>query len=157
MGTIFEDCPKEVIDFSRKVLDDNYPELSDVRYTVLYDVSGKKHRWLAKIYKANEMLRFFTGDVTNTEDGLDYIIVLDAVFYKSEVITVEDRMRLFRHEFRHIMYDPEKKTRKGQYKLCKHDVNTFHAEIMLNLGEGQENWELKMSEVYDTLFENDNE
>lgn len=157
MGTIFEDCPKEVIDFSRKVLNDNYPELSDVRYTVLYDVSGKKHRWLAKIYKANEMLRFFTGDVTNTEDGLDYIIVLDAVFYKSEVITDEDRMRLFRHEFRHIMYDPEKKTRKGQYKLRKHNLESFYEEIALNTAAGEPRWEEKMSEIYFGLFEQEGE
>jgi hypothetical protein len=96
MATVYEECPQSVIDFSKEVLEKNYPELSDVRYTVLYDVSGKKHRWLVKIYKASEMLRFFTGDITNTDDGLDYIIVVDKTFYDSEVITDIDRMRLFR-------------------------------------------------------------
>ena len=153
MATVYEECPQSVIDFSKEVLEKNYPELSDVRYTVLYDVSGKKHRWLAKIYKASEMLRFFTGDITNTDDGLDYIVVVDKVFYSSEVITDLDRMRLFRHEFRHIYYDPEKKTRKAQYKLCKHDVNTFYAEIELNTAEGEPRWEEKMSEIYMGLFE----
>ena len=157
MASIYEECPTTVIEFSKKVLADNFPELLDVRYTVLFDISGKQHRWLAKICKATELLRFFTGDLTHDEDGLDYCIILDEVFYNSDAITDGDRMRLFRHEFRHIMYNPDKKTRKGQYGLCKHNCETFYQEIELNTGEGEPRWELKMGEIYNSIFDTEEE
>jgi hypothetical protein len=155
--SIFEDVPQNVIDDLEAVKEKYFSDLFDARIKVLWDTRTKKKKWLAKIYKASEMIRYFTADEVGEEDGLDYVIVLDKRFYTAEGITEADRERILRHELRHAWFRPTKRTRKSQYVLRKHNCETFWEEIELNTKEGEPQWDYKMGEIHASLYDPENE
>lgn len=152
----FENVPESVRKFGREIQEEYFPELEDCRYQILFDTRETKKPWLAKIYRANDLVRFLTIDEPDaSNEGLDYIIVLDKLLYESDAITDADRKRLIRHEMRHIYYDPEKNTRKSQYKLVKHTINDFYEEVDLAIQEGDPRWVERVSAVQESLYDND--
>ena len=137
MATIYEQVDDKTSEKIQAVLDKYFPEFADeVRVTALWDTRTKKKKFIAKICKSNDMLRFFTADESRADDGYDYVIVFDRFAYRLEGLTDEDRTRIIRHELRHIWYNPDKTKRKQQYKLCKHNCEDFYEEIELNTQEG---------------------
>ena len=155
--SIFEDVPQNVIDDLEAVKEKYFSDLFDARIKVLWDTRIKKKKWLAKIYKASEMIRYFTADEVGEEDGLDYVIVLDRHFYTNEAVTDEDRKRILRHELRHAWYRPTKRTRKSQYVLRKHNCETFWEEIELNTKEGDPQWDYRMGEIHTSIYDTEDE
>ena len=151
--SIYEPVSKDVLTFVNSVKDEYFSELSDCRLTAIFDNREKRKNFIAKIYKSNELLRFFTSDEAGEEDGYDYIMVFDQLVWESDAITEADRKRIVRHELRHAWYRPEKRTRKGQYSLCKHDVESFMVEIILLQQEGEPNWEQKVKEIASSIYD----
>lgn len=136
-----------------KVRDEHFMELSDARIGMIFDTRDKRKKFIAKIVKANDILRFYSSDEAGEEDGYDYVIIIDQFVWTSPGVTDVDRNNIIRHELRHIDFKPEKKTRKGQYGLKKHDVESFMMELELLRQEGTPNWEQTIKEVAASLYD----
>ena len=78
----------------------------------------------ASIKLANEVEKFLTKDGHNIE-GIDYIIFIDDIVW--ELANDADKKRVLSHELRHTFVDD-----KGNFRLVRHDIEDFHAEIRLN-------------------------
>jgi predicted metallopeptidase len=154
---IYEAVPEDVYKKVIEVKESYFPELEDARIKVLFDTRPKKKSFLAKIYKASELLRFFTGDLVQEEEGLDYVIVFDQRAYQNEGISDDDRMRLIRHELRHIYYRPDKPKRKSQFTLRKHSVTDFYEELDLAAEEGDPRWMQRVQETIHDMYEMEEE
>ena len=155
---IYEAVSDKVYNDMIEVRDKYFPDLIDARIKVLWDTRTKKKSWFAKIYKASDMLRYFTIDEVGVdEEGLDYIIVLDRMFYMHEAVLDKDRERILRHELRHAWYRPTKRTRKSQYVLRKHNCETFWEEIELNTKEGDPQWDYRMGEIHTSIYDTEDE
>jgi len=78
----------------------------------------------AYIKTTNEVERFLTRDGRNLE-GIDYIMFINDIVW--ELASDKDKKRIISHELRHTFLDD-----KGNFKIVKHDVEDFYAEIKLN-------------------------
>ena len=78
----------------------------------------------AYIKTANEVERFLTKDGHNLE-GIDYIMFVNDVVW--ELASDKDKKRIISHELRHTFLDD-----KGNFKIVKHDIEDFYAEVKLN-------------------------
>lgn len=130
MATRYEDAP-EAEPLLRKVRDNHFPELVNADILVLFDLKKRGSRGmvvLARIMKANDLIRHLTTDKRTVVEGYDYIITLDKVFWDNT--TDADRERVIRHELRHTFFDID--SENDPYKLVDHDITDFHAEVEMN-------------------------
>lgn len=155
MTMIYEPVDSSVTKLIDEVKETYFREIGDCRLTAIFDTREKRKKFIAKIHKSNDMLRFFTSDEAGEEDGYDFVIVVDQLVWQSDAITDTDRKRIIRHELRHISYNPEKKTRKGQYGICKHTIEDFYEEVDIAQQEGDPRWlervKLSIDSVYDAM------
>lgn len=145
----FEDCTSEVSDLAREVQAEYFPELRNVKIKYLFDLKKRLSGGaltLARCQKANDLIRHFTIDEAGGDEGYDYIIYLDKVVWNN--IERVDRIRLLRHEMRHIWIDDEA---KNPIKLCDHDVNDFAEEIELNRDDTR--WAERVSDLGIQIYE----
>jgi hypothetical protein len=152
----YEEVPAEVEKIAGEVKDKFFPELDDCLIKVLFDVSTRKKNFIAKIIRPNELLRFFTADETESEHGYDFIIVVDQLVWDSGISDM-DRKRILRHEFRHILFDPERPNRNAMYKLRKHSVEDFYEEIELAEKEGDVRWMERVKLVAESVYDGEAE
>jgi hypothetical protein len=97
----------------------------------------------AMIKLANEVEKFLS-EANQSTDGVDYIIfVNDFVWAMSNV---KDKKRILSHELRHAFVDDE-----GNYKIVRHDIEDFYAEIKLN--EDDPMWGQALSTVAMAKFD----
>jgi len=99
---------------SLKILMDNKPRIDKLTQRITF----------ASIKAANEVEKFLTKDGHHI-GGFDYIMFINELVW--ELANVADRKRIVSHELRHAFMDE-----KGNYKVIKHDIEDFHAEIKIN-------------------------
>ena len=150
---VYEPVSVDVTEKLEEVRLAHFTELGDARIGVIFDTREKRKNFIAKIVKPNEILRYYTSDEAGEEDGYDYIIILDQIVWLSDGISDADRTRILRHELRHADFKPEKKTRKGQYALKKHDVEDFYIEIELAQQEGDGRWLERVKITADSIYD----
>jgi hypothetical protein len=78
----------------------------------------------ASVKTTNEVERFLTVDGHNL-NGFDYIMFVSDLVW--QLAGDKDKKRIISHELRHCFLDD-----KGNYKIVKHDIEDFYAEIELN-------------------------
>ena len=148
----FEPVNEDVMNKIESVRGNYFNEFSDARIGCIFDTREKRKKFIAKIVKPNEMLRYYTSDEAGEEDGYDYIIVLDQIVWESDALSDDDRTRIIRHELRHIDFKPEKRTRKSQYALRKHDLEDFYIEVELAQQEGDARWLERVKLTADSIY-----
>lgn len=130
MSTRYEDAP-EAEPLLRKVRNDHFPELVNADILILFDLKKRGSKGmvvLARIMKANDLIRHLTTNEKSVAEGYDYIITIDKVFWDN---TAEaDRERVIRHELRHTFFDID--AEENPYKLIDHDITDFYAEVEMN-------------------------
>jgi hypothetical protein len=99
----------------------------------------------ASIKKANDKEKYFTSS-NIYPDGADYLLFIDDNIFSN--IGKEDRVRILRHELRHIYFDSEK---DDPWKVVPHDFEDFVAEVELN--KEDPNWSLRISEIAESIYE----
>jgi hypothetical protein len=109
--------------------EDRFPNLKAATIRIVMDSKPKIDKLtntltLASIKLANEVERFLTKDGHNLE-GVDYIMFINDIVW--ELANDKDKKRILSHELRHTFLDD-----KGNFKVIKHDIEDFHAEIKLN-------------------------
>jgi len=97
-----------------KILMDRKPKVDKLKGVMVF----------AMIKLANEVEKFLSRDGQNV-DGIDYIIFINDFAW--EMANAKDKKRIISHELRHAFIDEE-----GNYKLIRHDIEDFYAEIKLN-------------------------
>lgn len=78
----------------------------------------------ASIKSANDVEKFLSKDGHNLA-GIDYIIFISDLVW--ELANNNDKRRIMSHELRHAFLDD-----KGNYKVVRHDIEDFYAEVRLN-------------------------
>ncbi len=130
MSTRYEDAP-EVEPLIHKVLDKHFTELVNAEILTLFDLKRRGSKGmvvLARIMKANDLIRHLTTDKKGIAEGYDYIITIDKVFWNNTTET--DRERVIRHELRHTYFDIN--SEDNPYRLIDHDITDFYAEVEIN-------------------------
>ena len=146
----FEPATDEAKSLLKEVQAEHFPELLNANILLLFDtkkrVSGGKVV-LGRIQKTNDLLRHLTIEEARDDDGFDYIIYLDKVAFDN--IVKEDRIRLIRHELKHILYDPDNEV--NPYKIQPHDIEDFIDEIKLNVDDP--GWAQRVAELTASIYE----
>lgn len=106
---------------------------------------------MSNIMKPNELLRHFTKTEASSEDGYDYIIIVDKKGW--DVLSEEDRVRLLRHELRHTFYDID--AEDNPYRLIDHSVSDFYEEIELNKEDPK--WRQRVTTLIGDIYEQEKE
>ena len=144
------DAPEAVESLVAKVKADYFPELSACHVKVLMDNKkrvSKGRITIACIKKTNELERYFSSN-NMLYEGYDFIMFIDANIYEN--LEDPDRLRIIRHELRHIYYDAEAKV---PYKTIDHDITDFRKEMELNVDDP--NWDLRVFEVAAAVYAKD--
>jgi len=154
MAIRYEEATDEVRRLLDKVIADHFGELRNAKIVALFDT--KKHAaggqvMLSNITKPNELLRHFTRADASSDDGYDYIVILDKKAW--EAIGDADRTRLLRHELRHTFYDID--AEDNPYKLVDHTVADFYEEIELNQDDPK--WRQRISTLVTDMYEQEKE
>ncbi len=125
----YYEADQQVYALMEGLIDERFPNLRGARMKVLMDSKVKidiltQRMTFASIKSANEVERFLSRDGHNL-NGTDYIMfICDLVW---ELAGDQDKLRIISHELRHSFLDD-----KGNFKIVKHDIEDFHAEIRLN-------------------------
>jgi hypothetical protein len=151
MSTRYDDAP-EIEPMLHKVRDNHFPELVNAKILVLFDLKKRGSKGmvtLARIMKANDLIRHLTTDNKDLFEGYDYIIAVDKVFWDNT--SEADRERVIRHELRHTYFDID--SENDPYKLINHDITDFHAEVEANRDDPmwRERCATLTADVYDQM------
>jgi hypothetical protein len=68
----------------RRVRDKHFPELVNADILILFDLKKRGSKGmvvLARIMKANDLIRHLTANEKSVAEGYDYIITIDKVFW----------------------------------------------------------------------------
>jgi len=140
----YEDAAEAEYKLLEKVRSESFRELFDAKIKILFDLRKKSSGGkivLAKIYKTNELIRHLTlENLDHLTMGTDLIIFIDKLFWS--LVEEIDKIRVLRHELRHVDYCPEK---KFSYQLIGHDVEDFESEIRLN--QDDIGWRKRVAEL----------
>ncbi|MBF0566656.1 MAG: hypothetical protein HQK89_15635 [Nitrospirae bacterium] len=150
----YEDVPEEILSFVDTVRNKYFPELSGLKINVLYDLKKRTNKGklvLGNIKKTDDLIRHHTKSEFGLQDGYDFILFLDKFIFNH--IDDNDKVRLIRHQFRHVFYDSEND--KDPYRLVGHDVEDFFEELQLNKDDMR--WAERVMEVAMALYEEDKE
>ncbi len=154
MAIRYEEATDEARKLLDKVIADHFGELRNARIAALFDT--KKHVaggqiMLSAIIKPNDLVRHFTRADASSEEGYDYVVIIDKKAW--EAIGDADRTRMLRHELRHTFYDIE--AEDNPYKLIDHSVSDFYEEIELNRDDPK--WRQRVCTLAADLYEQEKE
>lgn len=125
----YYDADQAVYGMVEIIVYDRFPNLRSASVKVLMDNKPKVDKLtqritFASIKLANEVEKFLTRDGHNLS-GTDYIMFINDLVW--ELANEKDKKRIISHELCHTFIDD-----KGNYKIIRHDIEDFHAEITIN-------------------------
>ena len=145
----YEDVTPDVLELAKKIQKEYFPENETVSVKYLFDTKEKKSEGrtvLGTCQKASDLVRLLTKDEVEDLEGFAYIIYLDKLAYTN--MNEEDKIRLIRHEQRHIHFDLDA---TKQYKINPHNVEDFIEEIELN--KEDISWATKNAAIVSAMYE----
>jgi hypothetical protein len=131
MAIRYEAVPDDARTAIDDIRDKYFPELKNAKIISLFDLKKRTSGGnivLARIMKANDLIRQLTKNEAVAVEGCDYIITVDKKCWEN--IGPEDRERIIRHEFRHAYYDIE--SENNPYRIIDHSITDFYEEVELN-------------------------
>jgi hypothetical protein len=155
-GIRFENAPAAVDEMIKEVLIQYFPHFvqEEDAGPVIKSLFDLKKRMvgpklvLGRIMKANDLIRNLTEHLVSL--GCDYIMFIDK---KAWTLTdVLDKIRLIRHELRHILYNPDS---KNCWQVLPHDIEDFAIEVSLNKDEP--GWANRVAEIVKLAYEQEAE
>ncbi len=146
----FEDAPETVTNLAEKIQEKYFVEIIGVKIKYLFDTKKSITNGritLGKCRKTDDFVKFFTVGQASDENGYQYIITLDKVAYES--IDDTDRVRLLRHELRHVLVC--EKEDKTIYKIYPHNIEDFVEEIEINQDDPR--WSIRVGQLVTDIYE----
>lgn len=153
MSLRYEDVTESVMELFRKVKSEYFPELRNAKIALLFDLKKRKSGGrlvVGRIVKSNELLRHLTKNAY-AEDGYDFIITLDKKCW--DHISDEDRVKIIRHELRHVAFDVE--ADDNPYKLVNHSILDFYEEVEINQSDPR--WRERVATLTEDIYEQEKE
>ena len=145
----YYDAEPVVYDLMRDLVHERFGNsLSAANIKILMDSKVKIDKLnnkitFASIKSTNDVEKFLSKDGHNL-DGIDDIIFLSDLVW--ELADEANKKRILSHELRHTFLDE-----KGKYKLVRHDIEDFYAEVRLN--EDDPMWGQALSAVAMSKYE----
>ena len=153
MALRYEDVTETVMEMFRKVKSQHFPELKNAKVKVLFDLKKRKSAGrviVGRIVKTNDLIRHLTKNA-NAEEGYDFVITLDRKCW--DHITDEDRVKILRHELRHVSFDLESEDKP--YKLVNHSILDFYEEVEINQHDPR--WRERVATLTEDIYEQEKE
>jgi hypothetical protein len=98
---------------------------------------------LASIETASPKIKYLSKD-NIAVDGYDLLLIVDRKAW--EVASADQRVKLIRHELRHVQIDE-----KGAVKLMGHEIEDFYIEVKLNQDDPE--WRMKLGTLARDMYE----
>lgn len=146
----YMEAPENIVDMMNSIKKEYFPQLVNCKIKILMDSKKKMNKGsfvFGRIKSTNELERYLTSSNLDYE-GSDFIMFLDSNLFDN--ITNEDKIRIIRHELRHIFFDSEA---KNPYKIIDHDINDFKIEVELNREDPD--WDLRVASIADAIYNKD--
>ncbi len=146
----FEEVTEDVVRLANEVQTKYFPELVNVKIKYLFDLKQRTSEGktvLGRCLKPDDLVRHFTVNEAGDEEGYQYVITLDKVAYTN--IEDIDRIRILRHEQRHVLYLGDDATQP--YKIYPHDIADFIVEIELNAENPR--WASRVASLAENIYE----
>jgi len=147
----YEEITQNVAELVNEVRREWFPDLRNIKIKVLFDTKKRSSNGklvLGRIQKTNDLLRHLTVEEASSTEGYDYIIYLDKMAF--DWIDESDKIRIVRHEFRHIIIDIDS---TNPCKLLPHDIEDFAEEIELNSSDVR--WKERVVQVALSKYDED--
>jgi len=122
----YGDVTDNVIDVFMNVVEEYFSEIGQLKVKLIFDSKKRVSKGkfvLASTEVVNDKIKFLTA--TDLEAGYDYLVIINEIAW--EQASDKDKVRLMRHELRHIYISDEDK-----YQILPHDVEDFMIEIKMN-------------------------
>ena len=123
---MFRKADESVHEIFIQLVEKTFPEISGYSFGLLFRDKVKKSRGrvtLAEICLPGKLLQYFARN--SAGQPYDFLLVCDEMVWA--VANEDDRVRIMRHELRHVYIDE-----KGKPRLVGHDFEDFHEEVKLN-------------------------
>ena len=144
MGRYYEAEPatKNLFD---KVREERFEGLEGVKIKLIMDLKPKIDKLrnamvFAYIKTTNEVEKY----LTEQENEYDYFIFINSLVW--DLASEKDKKRILSHELRHCFINE-----KGNFKIIRHDIEDFFAEIKLN--EDDPMWKQSLSTIAMAKFD----
>jgi len=128
MGRFYE-ADQSVYEIMDDLIHERFGNLRAANIKILMDSKVKIDKLrgnvtFASVKGANEVERFLSKDGHNLS-GMDYLMFINDLVW--EMAGDKDKKRIVSHELRHCFLDD-----KGNFKIIRHDIEDFYAEVKLN-------------------------
>lgn len=135
----FKKADSSVYSTFLELIEKTFPELSGYSFGLLFREKIKRSRGgviVAQICMPTKLLSYFAKN----DDGnpFDFLLIADEMAWACA--RDEDRIRIIRHELRHVNI-----SEKGVPRLVDHDFQDFYAEVDLNADDPS--WLQKLVEI----------
>ena len=125
----YYEADQSVYDLATDLIHERFGNLRPACIKILMDNKAKidkltQRMTFASIKSSNEVEKFLTKS-GHSISGVDYIIFISELVW--ELAGTNDKKRILSHELRHTFLDD-----KGNFKIIRHDIEDFYAEVQLN-------------------------
>lgn len=142
----YEDCDEKLVEVFLNVVEEHFPQVQFLNFKLIYDLKqrvSKGRLVLASIETASPKIKYLSADKIAI-DGYDLLLIVDMKAW--EVASADQRVRLIRHELRHVQIDE-----KGGVKLVGHEIEDFHIEVKLNADSPE--WRMQLATLTHDMYE----
>lgn len=144
----YEDVTEKEYEILKMVREQYFQDFEEAQIKILFDTKKRALGGkivLAKIYKANDLVRHLTLHEIDIS-GVDYIIFLDKVCWT--LIQDIDKIRILRHEMRHVEITSSETNPWG---LKGHDIEDFESEVALN--QDDIGWNRRVANLTELVYQ----
>jgi predicted metallopeptidase len=142
----YEDSDEKLVEIFLNVMEEHFPQLQYLNFKLIYDTKrrvSKGRLVLASIETASPKIKYLSKD-NIALDGYDLLLIVDQKAW--EVASADQRVRLIRHELRHVEIDET-----GGVKVVGHEIEDFYAEVKLNQDDPE--WRMKLATLTRDMYE----
>ena len=142
----YEDSDDGLTEVFLNVLEEHFPQLQYLKVKLIYDLKqriSKGRLVLASIETASPKIKYLSKDKIAI-DGYDLLMIADQKAW--EVASIDQRVKLIRHELRHVQIDET-----GGVKIVGHEIEDFHIEVKLNKDNPE--WRMQLATLTRDMYE----
>lgn len=142
----YEDSDDSLVEVFLNVMEEHFPQLQYLKLKLIYDLKqriSKGRLVLASIETASPKIKYLSKD-NIAIDGYDLLLIADQKAW--EVASIDQRVKLVRHELRHVQIDE-----KGGVKIVGHEIEDFHVEVKLNQDDPE--WRMQLATLTHDMYE----
>jgi hypothetical protein len=135
----FRKADNSVYQVFLEIIEEYFPALSSFSFGLLFREKLKKSRGgviLAEVCLPSKLLSYYAKN--DEGNPYDFLVIFDEMAWSCGKVL--DRVRIMRHELRHIFI-----SEKGKPMMVGHDFEDFHAEVELNIDDPS--WGSNLAEV----------